>query len=232
MNPVFATVTGLSRKNNSVGGSDDSSAVNNPTTTTVRTILERETGFCEWKRRGFECVEKSLEEYYGLNKNDNTTNRSKNNNNSNSDDKEDKDKDEDEGDSNTRRGWSSTRNKKIVYLTSDSSTTLDTLDDDTIYVIGGIVDRNRLRYATMNRAQKELNGVQTAKLPLTEYLLKNNSQMSSTKVLTVNHVFDIMLKYKQFNNDWGRAFQDVLPRRKDANFGADVSVTNNESKVE
>lgn len=213
-------------------GSDDSSTVNNPTTatataTTVRTVLERETGFCEWKRRGFECVEKSLEEYYGLYKSDDTTNISKNDSNIKAD--EDKDK----GASNTRRGWSSTRNKKIVYLTSDSSTTLDTLDDDTIYVIGGIVDRNRLRYATMDRAQKELNGVQTAKLPLTKYLLKNsNSQMASTKVLTVNHVFDIMLKYKQHNNDWGRAFQDVLPRRKDAKFDVDASVTNNERKIE
>jgi Trm5-related predicted tRNA methylase len=114
-------------------------------------------------------------------------------------------------------------NKKIVYLTSDSTTTLDTLNDDTIYVIGGIVDRNRLKYATINRAEKELI-VSTAKLPLTEYLTSTIPISTTTKSkneeirnvpLTVNHVFDIMLKYKQYNNNWDRAFQDVLPSRKD-----------------
>jgi Trm5-related predicted tRNA methylase len=32
----------------------------------------------------------------------------------------------------------------VVYLTSDSATTLQVLEDDKINVIGGIVDRNRL----------------------------------------------------------------------------------------
>merc|ERR1711935_1018033 len=60
--------------------------------------------------------------------------------------------------------------RTIVYLTSDSEKTLELLEDNTVYVIGGIVDRNRLKRATIDRAEQELN-VETAKLPLQEYLL-------------------------------------------------------------
>ena len=99
--------------------------------------------------------------------------------------------------------------KNVVYLTSDSEHTLQKLENDKIYVIGGIVDRNRLKGATLGRAQAL--GVATAKLPLDEEL---PSRMPSTPVLTCNHVFEILLKYRQYGNDWGRAFRDVLPSRK------------------
>ena len=98
---------------------------------------------------------------------------------------------------------------KLVYLTSDSENVLDTLEDDKIYVIGGIVDRNRLKRAAIDRAEEV--GIATAKLPITEYL-----DMVTTKVLTCNHVFEILLKYRECGNDWKKAFLDVLPNRKDA----------------
>ena len=96
----------------------------------------------------------------------------------------------------------------IVYLTSDSEQTLDHLDDSKLYVIGGIVDRNRLKGATIQKA-KEL-GLQTAKLPISDYL-----KLFATKVLTCNHVFEILLKYRENGNDWKKAMMDVLPARKD-----------------
>lgn len=100
----------------------------------------------------------------------------------------------------------------LVYLTSDSATILEHLEDDKIYVIGGIVDRNRLKGIALARATQEL-GVATAKLPLDEHL---SETMPSTQVLACNHVFDILIKYREFGNDWAKALQFVLPPRKGA----------------
>jgi tRNA (guanine9-N1)-methyltransferase len=97
---------------------------------------------------------------------------------------------------------------KLVYLTSDSPNVLDDLDNDKVYVIGGIVDRNRLKRATIDRA-KEL-GIATARLPITQHL-----QLFTSKVLTCNHVFGILLKYRDCGNDWKKAMLEVLPKRKD-----------------
>jgi tRNA (guanine9-N1)-methyltransferase len=98
---------------------------------------------------------------------------------------------------------------KLVYLTSDSENILETLEDDKVYIIGGIVDRNRLKRAAIDRAEQL--GIATAKLPITDYL-----SMVTTQVLTCNHVFEILVKYREHGNDWKKAFLDVLPVRKDA----------------
>ena len=220
-NPVLTAVTGLSKKctNNDTNNND----TNSNNLTTVRSVLERESGFGEWNRRLFDCNEQSLEDYYGLEVNDNKDNNNDNQEDNNNNNKDSSDENKEEDEEVRVSSLSKSNKKKIVYLTSDSTTTLNTLNDDTIYVIGGIVDRNRLKYATINRAQKELH-ISTAKLPLTEYLTSTTPISTTTKSkneeirnvpLTVNHVFDIMLKYKQYNNNWERAFQDVLPSRKD-----------------
>ncbi|GKY95048.1 hypothetical protein MPSEU_000469100 [Mayamaea pseudoterrestris] len=101
---------------------------------------------------------------------------------------------------------------QVVYLTCDSEHTLTELASDKIYVIGGIVDRNRLKRAAMDRA--EALGVSTAKLPIDDHLKK----MPSTRVLTCNHVFDLLLKCREHNGDWKKALMEVLPTRKDAQF--------------
>jgi tRNA (guanine9-N1)-methyltransferase len=106
----------------------------------------------------------------------------------------------------------------VVYLTSDSEHTLRDLDDTKIYVIGGIVDRNRLKQAALTRAQSL--GVTTAKLPLDEHLKK----MKATPVLTCNHVFDLLLKYREHGGDWKKALHDVLPQRK----GAEIEIDGDE----
>ncbi|KAG7349211.1 tRNA guanine-1-methyltransferase [Nitzschia inconspicua] len=98
---------------------------------------------------------------------------------------------------------------RLVYLTSDSTNILQTLEDDKIYIIGGIVDRNRLKRATIDRA--ESLGIATAKLPISDHL-----DITATKVLTCNHVFDILVKWKECNKDWKKTLLEVLPNRKDA----------------
>jgi tRNA (guanine9-N1)-methyltransferase len=96
--------------------------------------------------------------------------------------------------------------KQLVYLTSDAEETLQTLDSNCVYIIGGIVDRNRLKGATYNKAK--LQGVRTAKLPI-----KENFAMACTHILTVNHVYEILLNYAQDGN-WTSAIERVIPKRK------------------
>jgi len=104
----------------------------------------------------------------------------------------------------------SSRLNDIVYLTSDAQDVVEHLEDDKIYVIGGIVDRNRLHRAAIDRA--EALSVKTAKLPIETHLAK----MKSSKVLTCNHVFDILLKYREHGRNWEKALLEVLPSRKEA----------------
>mmetsp|Transcript_25163 Transcript_25163/g.51895 ORF Transcript_25163/g.51895 Transcript_25163/m.51895 type:complete len:435 (-) Transcript_25163:1836-3140(-) len=100
-------------------------------------------------------------------------------------------------------------NHKLVYLTGDSTNTLTTLQNNTTYIIGGIVDRNRHKHVTAKRA-KSL-GIPTARLPLEENLNFNGK----TRILTCNHVFEILLKFRDGGcKDWKEAIVAVLPTRK------------------
>lgn len=94
----------------------------------------------------------------------------------------------------------------LVYLTADSETVLDDLDPKHIYIIGGLVDRNRFKGITMTKAQEQ--GIKTAKLPIGEYM-----KMSSSQVLTVNQVLEILVKFLE-TRDWKTAFFTVIPQRK------------------
>ncbi|KAL1827919.1 hypothetical protein ACET3Z_006331 [Daucus carota] len=94
----------------------------------------------------------------------------------------------------------------LVYLTADSETMLDDLDPKKIYIVGGLVDRNRWKGITMKKAEEQ--NIQTAKLPIGNFL-----KMSSSQVLTVNQVIEIILKYLE-TRDWKDSFFQVIPQRK------------------
>eukprot|EP01039_Chlorochromonas_danica_P010014 gene10014-11074_t len=98
--------------------------------------------------------------------------------------------------------------KQLVYLTSDAEETLETLDPNCAYIIGGIVDRNRLKGATYGKAVSQ--NVRTARLPIQKYFA-----LKATHVLAVNHVFDILLAFSS-NPDWTSALEKILPKRKEA----------------
>jgi tRNA (guanine9-N1)-methyltransferase len=95
---------------------------------------------------------------------------------------------------------------EIVYLSSESEVTLERLKPNSTYIIGGLVDKNRYKGICHKRAMER--GIKTAKLPIGEFL-----HMKSRQVLVTNHVLDIMLKWLEFG-DWGKAFMEVLPKRK------------------
>ncbi|UYV74819.1 TRMT10A, partial [Cordylochernes scorpioides] len=93
-----------------------------------------------------------------------------------------------------------------VYLTSESENVLNELEPSKIYVIGGLVDHNRLKGLTFNNAIE--NKINHAKLPLDDNII-----MSSRQVLTIDHVFHILLK-KTEGETWSNAFLQVIPKRK------------------
>jgi len=97
----------------------------------------------------------------------------------------------------------------LVYLSSDSANVLKELEADKVYVIGALVDHNHHKGLCENRA-KELN-LASARLPLDEYV-----SLKTRKVLTVNHVFEIMTEVTQ-GSSWKDAFMKVIPERKGIN---------------
>ena len=115
---------------------------------------------------------------------------------------------------------------RLVYLTSEAEDVLREIEPDTVYVIGGIVDHNRLKGLTHREATAR--GVRTARLPLAETV-----DMASRKVLTINHCYEVLLAYANIRalqqrraaagaqplspmQCWARAVTAVLPARKGA----------------
>ncbi|KAI1820712.1 tRNA-methyltransferase-domain-containing protein [Xylaria intraflava] len=96
--------------------------------------------------------------------------------------------------------------KSIVYLTADSPYTLNRLEPNTCYVVGGIIDKNREKGLCYRIAREKK--VRTAKLPIGEYMV-----LQHRHILTTNHVVEIMLKWLE-TGDWGTTFMKVIPTRK------------------
>jgi tRNA (guanine9-N1)-methyltransferase len=95
---------------------------------------------------------------------------------------------------------------EVIYLTSDSPYTLDELKPYSTYIIGGLVDKNRHKGICYKTACEK--GLKTAKLPIGEFM-----EMQSRFVLATNHVVEIMVRWLECG-DWGKAFLDVIPKRK------------------
>lgn len=97
--------------------------------------------------------------------------------------------------------------KRLVYLTADTENVVQTIDENAVYIIGGIVDRNRLKGATRDKADAQ--EIATARLPLQEHI----DMGSFSKVLTTNNVLEMILE-NQRCSDWRATFQKCLPGRK------------------
>ena len=94
----------------------------------------------------------------------------------------------------------------LVYLTSDSPNVLSEVDESKAYIIGGLVDHNHHKGLCYKLAVER--GIAHARLPISECV-----KLKSRTVITVNHVFEIMLLYSQ-TKDWKESLVQVLPARK------------------
>ncbi|CAI2173345.1 15467_t:CDS:2 [Funneliformis geosporum] len=95
---------------------------------------------------------------------------------------------------------------ELIYLTADSNECIQELDEQKIYIIGGLVDKNRHKSICYNKSQKD--NIASAQLPIGNYV-----QLSTRKVLAVNHVFEILIRWLEYK-DWEKAFLEVIPQRK------------------
>jgi tRNA (guanine9-N1)-methyltransferase len=80
-------------------------------------------------------------------------------------------------------------------------------------LIGGIVDHNRHKKLTFNKAVAQ--GIRHARLPIRE----SGVNLTTSCVLTVNHVIDIIAQYYQLGGGkeqeiWRTALEMAIPERK------------------
>lgn len=100
------------------------------------------------------------------------------------------------------------RRQDLVYLTADASEVVDRFRPDKVYIIGGLVDRNRHKNCTLAKAKEQ--GIATARLPIGEHM-----KLNASMVLTVNQVLDTMLRFVA-TGDWQQALDETVPLRKRA----------------
>lgn len=101
----------------------------------------------------------------------------------------------------------------VVYLTGDSPNVLTALEPGHTYVLGGIVDRNRYKLLCLDKAERL--GLRHAQLPIGDAL----PEMKTRKVLTVNQVVEILVKWVDLGQrpgpeGWTEALRTVMPTRK------------------
>ena len=91
-------------------------------------------------------------------------------------------------------------------MTADSPNVIEELDESKVYVIGGIVDRNRYKKLTYDKAVAQ--GISHAKLPILEHV-----KLTTSSVLTINQIFEMMVEQFHLKN-WKETFEKVIPERK------------------
>ncbi|XP_037058477.1 tRNA methyltransferase 10 homolog B isoform X3 [Peromyscus leucopus] len=93
----------------------------------------------------------------------------------------------------------------LVYLTPDSEQALEDIDQNTVYIIGGLVDESIQKKVTFQKARD--CSVKTARLPIQEYMVRRQNEKNyHSEVLAINQVFDILSTYFE-THSWPEALK-------------------------
>ena len=99
--------------------------------------------------------------------------------------------------------------ESIIYLSPDSDEILEEIDENNVYVIGGLVDDSVKKSSTLSFAKKQ--NIKSVKLPIDKYCSRA-TEGSFKQILTINQVFEILLS-KSEGKTWPQALSQSLPNR-------------------
>jgi len=101
---------------------------------------------------------------------------------------------------------------KLVYLTPDAKDDLLAIEKDKIYIVGGLVDENVIKGASLHYATTKK--ISTARLPISTFMVNPSAPSSSVRaVLTIDQVVH-MLAMIRCGNQWPQALLECIPKRK------------------
>ena len=118
-------------------------------------------------------------------------------------------------------------NKKFIYLSPESEYDLEEVNDNYIFVIGGLIDKTIIKNKSLERAinieNKKIIDIETRRLPLKKYI----GNIFKT-ALNINTVVEILSNYLD-SKDWKSSILKVLPLR---NLRIKNNIQNNNNKIE
>ncbi len=116
-------------------------------------------------------------------------------------------------------------NKKFIYLSPESEYDLEEVNDNYIFVIGGLIDKTIIKNKSLERAinieNKKIIDIETRRLPLKKYI----GNIFKTE-LNINTVVEILSNYLD-TKDWKNSILKVLPLRN-----LRIKNHNNNNKIE
>jgi len=101
--------------------------------------------------------------------------------------------------------------ERLVYLSPNADKVLTEIDEQNVYVIGGLVDESVRKNMTYQVCQDK--NIACYKLPIETYMEHSINGGTFNQILSINQVFDILLTYMT-SKDWGEALKKNVPERK------------------
>ncbi|CAF1082738.1 unnamed protein product [Adineta steineri] len=101
--------------------------------------------------------------------------------------------------------------ERLIYLSPNGDKILTEVNEQTIHVIGGLVDESVRKNMTYQSCQDK--NITCCKLPIETYMEHSVTGGTFNQILSINQVFDILVTYMT-TNDWGQTLKKNIPERK------------------